>query len=158
MTIQNATTLVLFLGVFNVIGGVAFGSGLRMLVRERSPRGIFLIVWGGMFGGVPGLMGASTLAAARGSPLFLVNPILFLSAVALSMTILPELAQDMGAGPLIAIGVGAVFLFAGVAVGMAALKQGSLGSALMGGGIVALVGGLAFAVGVNQLIRGKQAT
>ena len=156
MTIQAATTLVLFLGIFNVVGGVAFGHGLRSLIHDRSPRGIFMLIWGGFFGGVPCLMAASSLLAAHTGPLFLANPILFLSATVLSMTILPELVQDLGAGPLISIGMGAAFMFVGTSVGLAMLRQGTPAGGLAGGGLFVLAGGLIFALGVGQLLRPKQ--
>src|SRR5436189_280036 len=87
-----------FLGIFCVAGGLGLGHGLRALIHDRSPRGAFFIVWGAIFGGVPCTIGTSTFLAAHSGPLFLVSPILFLSAMVLSLTILPELLEDIGGG------------------------------------------------------------
>ena len=146
-----------FLGIFCVAGGLGLGHGLRALIHDRSPRGVFFMVWGAIFGGVPCTIGTGTFLAARSGPLFLVTPILFLCAVVLSMTILPELLEDIGASSLFAFGFGAIFLFIGVVLGMTQLRQGSPAVGLAAGGTFMLFGGLVCALGVNELIRGAQA-
>ncbi len=158
MTSQGAIFEILFLGLFNVIGGLALGHGLRGLVAERTLRDGFFIIWGAGFGGIPLIISLCTLLGTRSGPLFLVNPLLFLSAIVLNMTIVPELVRDIGAGTLVAIGVGAMFMFIGVGIGMTVFSKGSLAFALTVGGLFVLGGGLAFALGINALIRGKQTT
>jgi len=150
--------LIPFLGIFCVAGGLGLGHGLRALIHDRSPVGVFFIVWGAGFAGVPCTIGTSTFLAAHSGPLFLVSPILFLSAMVLSLTILPELLADVGGGTVFAIGFGAMFLFIGAVVTMTLLRQGSSAMALAIGGVFMLFGGLVCALGVSALIGGKQTT
>ncbi|WP_316840434.1 DUF2207 domain-containing protein [Pedobacter gandavensis] len=53
--------LVLFLCPFIVIGGFCFFGGFKM-IRESIPVGVFLIIWGAGFGGVPLFMLLSNLS------------------------------------------------------------------------------------------------
>ena len=107
---------------------------------------------------MPCTIGTSTFLAAHSGPLFLVSPILFLSAMVLSLTILPELLEDIGGGTVFAIGFGAMFLFIGAVVGLTLLRQGSPSTGLAVGGVFMLFGGLVCALGVSALIAGKQTT
>ncbi len=154
MNLQSALFMMAFLGIFQVIGGLAIGSGLRGL-RTHGGSSLFLLIWGAGFGGIPLLMSLLILALSN-YPLFaLIGPIVFLGAIGFSIFLLPRLLQDFDAGTLITLGMGAIFLFVGLGVGVLLLLQRQFGMALIFGGIFTLVGGLLCAVPIGALIRGK---
>ena len=144
-----------FLALFQIIGGVAVGSGLRTLLVNHSPAGIFLVIWGLIFGGGPALASLGTTAGGRFSPLLFAGPAVFIGAVLFSLFLLPSLVQLLGAGNFTMLAVGTAFLFFGVFYGVGLLRaQQGLGG-LFFSGIFVIVGALLCGAGILTLINGK---
>ncbi len=144
-----------FLGIFQALGGLGLGSGLRTLVVNRSPRGIGFIVWGLLFGGIPALSGFMTEGSVRNVPLALVGPAVFLGAVLFALFALPRLADLCGQGTLLTIAIGGFFLFLGLGFMLDIFHQKEDVSGVLVAGIFFLIGALLSGIGIWSLIRGK---
>jgi hypothetical protein len=148
----------LFLAIFQVIGGLAVGSGLRPLIFERTPRGAFLIIWGLGFGGIPALMGIA-FAVAGGVPLLaLAGPVVFVGALLCGLIVLPALVSEYGVSTLVSIAIGTLFMLIGFGVGVGLIREREVVGGLLFGGIFGLVGALLCSLGVWALISDKPAS
>ena len=120
-----------FLGIFQVIGGLVAGDGLHKLFAERTLRGIFLIIWGMFFGGIPAVLGVAAAAGTQQPLLSLLGPLLFVGALLFGMLLLPWLAQELGAGTLLTLGVGGMFMLLGGSI-VAGIVRAGTGTTLIG--------------------------
>jgi hypothetical protein len=146
-----------FLGLFQLIGGIALGNGLRSLISQRSGAEFFLIIWGLGFGGIPLLIG-SVFAAASGNPLLmLVGPSIYLGAILFGMLLLPWLVEAIGGGLLTLLAMGLLFMSIGSVAGFAMLRQGEIVGGLLFGIIFFAVGALLSGTGIWSLITDKPA-
>ena len=153
MNLQAALFMTIFLGIFQAIGGTAFGYGLRAL-RSGVVAG-FMLIWGAGFGGIPLLIGTLTLLTSRYPLMALIGPLLFLAAIGFSVFVWPRLTQDFGAATIALLGFGLIFLIVGLGVGAAMLAQREYFFALVFGGVFSLVGALCCAQPIGALIHGK---
>ncbi len=146
-----------FLGVFQLIGGLAAGSGLRKLLVEHALNSSFLVIWGFGFGGIPMLIGAALGASTRLPLLALVGPAVFLSALAFGLLFLPWLAQVMGPSTLATLVMGSVFTLGGSAVALAIMRagKGATTVGLMVAGIFVLIGLWLCWTALSALFRGQ---
>ena len=146
-----------FLGVFQLIGGLAAGSGLRKLLVEHALSSSFLIIWGFGFGGIPMLIGAALGASTRLPLLALVGPAVFLSALAFGLLLLPWFSQVMGPSTLATLFMGSVFTLGGSAVALAIVRSGKGATTvgLMVAGIFVLIGLWLCWTALSALFRGQ---
>jgi len=146
-----------FLGLFQLIGGVAAGSGLRKLLVEHALGSSFLVIWGFGFGGIPMLIGAALGASTRLPLLALVGPAVFLSALAFGLLLLPWLVQVLGAATLGTLLVGTLFTLGGSAVALAIVRSGKGATAigLMVAVIFVLIGIWLCWTALSPLFRGQ---
>src|SRR5438067_1454030 len=127
--------LVLFFGVFQLMGGVALGSGARhgfaamaagTDAEARSAhvrQGCGALMFGVLFGGAALLMEAVSLAPI--SRWFLVAGGLVFALAALGSAFIPQQTlAELGAGTLTAIGLGLVALPMGVLVALEGFRKG----------------------------------
>ncbi len=154
---QELFFIVAFLGAFEVVGGIALGSGLRSLIKGQLSQDMFLIVWGAGFGGIPLVMNAAFTLTSRTPLLFFVGPALFGGAILIGFLVLPTLLANLGAGALITLGMGVLFLTIGLGVGVSMLMKREVFVGLLTGGTFTLVGALLCAVGIGPLLQGKSA-
>ena len=155
----------LFFALFQLIGGVAFGAGLRQLyaavtVFDAEARGAGLtqarglLVTGLAFGGIVTVV--SALAFARSdSRLFLIGVGLLAVAV-LGSALLPRfMLQELGAGTLAAIGIGVLVVPMAVLVAIEGFRNGDPGFGLVWGGCAGFVGLTFLLGGLQALLSGK---
>ena len=144
-----------FLAIFQVVGGLAAGSGLRTVFFERTPNGMGLVVWGLGFGGIPALIGIA-IALDAGIPILsLSGPVVFLGALLSGLFILPGLVREYGVSTLVSIAIGTLFMVIGFGVGVGLIRQREVLTGLLFGGIFGLVGALICSLGVWALISDK---
>lgn len=147
MNIPDELWLVLFLGIFNVAGGAALGSGARQLVQGQTSA-LSLLIWGACFGGFP-LWIAVNIALSSDLPLLcFVNPALFGSAVLFGMLLLPWLSERINWGAVLFSVIGVALLIAGAGVGIVLLNEGQTAIAARTGGLLALGGALLCALSI----------
>jgi hypothetical protein len=120
-----------FLGIFELIGGLVAGDGLHKLFVDRMPRGIMLVIWGMFFGGIPALLAVVRAAEIEQPLLRAVGPLVFVAALLSGFLLLPWLAQELGAGTLITLSVGFVFMLSGGGMAVAILRAGT-GATIIG--------------------------
>ena len=156
---------ILFFALFQLIGGVAFGAGLRQLYAGftasdgaaraaglKQARGLLLT--GLLFGGI--VTAVSALAFLRSdSRLFLVGAGLLVAAV-LGSALLPRfMLQELGAGTLTAIGIGLLVAPMAVLVAVEGFRKGDPGFGLVWGGCAGFVGLTFLLGGLQALLSGK---
>jgi hypothetical protein len=147
-----------FLAIFQLIGGLVAGDGLRMVFVKHAPGGIFLIVWGLFFGGVPALIGVAAAAGTRQPLLALVGPGVFIGALVFGMLLLPWIVQEYGAGTTLTLAVGCLFLLVGGSTVVGIVRAGT-GATIVGliiGAIFGLVGLLLCWTSVSPLLHGQK--
>jgi hypothetical protein len=154
MTIKEALATLGFVSIFHVVGGVAFGVGLRRLLRSFSCQPVFFLVWGGFFGGIPLLIGASQLLG-KGQPIiFAVEAAVLLGTILVSAFVPDWIIDDFRSQNIYLMLFGAAFLFGGVIVGLSNIQEQfvtGLCLLLVFGGVGVLVIGL----GLVRLLREK---
>ena len=145
-----------FLGIFQVIGGLVAGDGLRKLFVDRMLRSISLVIWGMFFGGIPAVLGIAMAAGTRQPLLALVGPLLFVGALVFGMLLLPWLAQELGAGTLLTLTVGLVFslLGGGMVIAIVRAGRGATFIGLIIGAVFGVVGLWLCWTAISALIRG----
>ena len=160
MDLQAALTLTVGLGIFQFMGGMGFGYGLRLLRGGRDAifSAIFMLIWGAGFGGGALFGSISKLLESNYPLLALIGPALFLGAIPFSIFLWPRLWQHPYAKPLTLLGIGALFLFVGLGVGIGAIQlrpeQNCL--TLPCAGVFILFGGLQCVLAIRALIRGER--
>lgn len=147
-----------FLAMFQVIGGLAAGYGLRKIITDHALAGnSFLVIWGFGFGGIPVVIGVAFATAARQPLLALLGPLLFLVALAFGALLLPWLSDVLGPGTLATLTVGCAFVLGGSGVMIMIVRAGK-GATFVGlivAGIFVLIGlGLCWNV-LSAMIRGE---
>ncbi len=134
--------------IFNLLGGIAIGKGLRDVLARRFKGVWFYFIWGGMFGVMP-------LAFGGSGPIpyaIYVQAFVLIAAVAV-MAFLPEqFFASLSSPPVIATGIGAIFFLAGLAGFFLTLRQ-DVGGALLLGGMFTLVGGGFMVAGISQALK-----
>lgn len=145
-----------FLGIFEVIGGLVAGDGLRKLFADHMLGSTGLIIWGLGFGGIPAVLGAARAVTTQQPLLALVGPLVFVGALAFGMLLLPWLIRELGAGTVVTLTVGSVFtlLGGGIAVGIARAGTGATIIGLIIGAVFGGVGLLLCWTAISPLIHG----
>lgn len=140
MDLNSAFGMLMFFGIFEVLGGAALGFALRGILR-RDFSGCFFLIWGGGFAGIPLIIGAATFSSL-GQTTYFYAQLFVLVVTILTVALLPsDLFQGMsesggmGGGAI----AGAIMMMIGGAVILLTLKEG-IGLALIIGGILAAVG------------------
>lgn len=143
-----------FLIIFEILGGVGLGVGLRGLVGRASPAATFFIIWGAGFAGIPLIIGA-TFFLPNGDPVYFVAEAFVLFMAVIVTAFAPDaLFQDSKDGSLFGLAVagGLLVLFGGVVILLAA-AQSWLGVLL--GGAVGLLGAFFLYIAVRDAFRTK---
>lgn len=143
--------MLLFFGLFEIIGGAAVGAGLRSAWR-RDASGLFFLIWGAGFGGIPLLIGGVTFLS-QGEPIYFYAQLFVFVLAIVTVALLPDDLLDPNRQPNSeegrAIG-GAIMTMLGGTVVLLTM-QGGLSLPLLIGGFFALLGALllvASAIGV----------
>jgi hypothetical protein len=145
--------LLAFLLPFHLGGGAALGIALRSIFKDGfKPSSIahngFLLVWGGMFGGLPLVFG---LTMGSGG-FFLLEVGVFVGAIVL-VAVAYEWLRELYSQPgMFVASFGFVFFLIGVALTTTFLSAGST-DGLPVGLIFAGVGGIITLTGVWMLVR-----
>ena len=156
---QNFETLfpIGFLGIFELLGGIAVGSGLRSWLGNRSGGEFGLVIWGLGFGGIPLFMGL-VFAGASGYPLLmLVGPGIYLGAILFGMFLLPWLNESIGGGLLLLLAMGVLFMGVGSVAGLFMVRSGEVVGGIIFGLIFFGVGALLSGSGIWSLLTDKPA-
>lgn len=150
MDLDEPFGMLLFLCIFEVLGGAALGAAFRSLAR-RDLSGLFFLIWGGGFAGIPFLIGAITFLSAQ-QLVYLYAQTFVLLTVIVTVALLPaDFLQGHAAGEGRAV-AGAVLTMIGGAVVLMNLRAG-LGLGLLIGGFLALVGVLLFIRAAMGVLR-----
>lgn len=131
--------MLLFFALFEILGGAALGAALRGFLK-RDFSGIFFLIWGGGFAGIPFIIGAAMFLSEHQYGYFYALLFILLMPI-VTVALLPEDFMQMsnlsGAEGLGI--VGAVLLMLGGTVVLLNLRAG-VGIAMVIGGIIALGG------------------
>lgn len=156
MDLDQPLGMLLFLSIFEILGGAAFGAGLRGLIR-REPITFFFLLWGGGFGGIPFLLGAAEFLASEQPGYFFAQLFIFLTAI-VSVALLPadflELKGKTASAEIGAI-IGAVMTMMGGAFVLFNLKQ-ALSFGFVVGGFFGLLGALILILSAVSIMRSLQ--
>src|SRR5262245_53734540 len=140
MDLDTPFGMLLFLSIFEALGGGAIGIALRGIVR-RDYSGCFFLIWGAGFGGIPLIIGAASFSAMEAPTYFLAQLFVFFGAMALTALMptdfMPARGED-STNQTLAL-VGAVMAMVGGAIVLLTLRNGVV-ITLLAGGIVAMVG------------------
>lgn len=144
-----------FVCLFHVIGGAAVGSTVRGWLRGRvACSSMYMVVWGGFFGGVPLVLGYNLLVPQGGILYFGIELAVLFGTIAL-VALLPDwFVQSFDGRAIAPVALGGIFLLTGLAVGMSTFAESPL-TALGIGGLFAGVGGLVFISAVVRAIKGN---
>jgi len=154
MDLNDATGMLIFLSIFELLGGGAVGIALRGIV-PRDFTGCFFLIWGSGFGGIPLIIGAATFLSQEQYGYFFAQLFIFFGAM-LTMALLPPDLFQSGGGDSFAEGgpalIGAVFTIIGGGMVLLSFRAGS-GLPLVIGGIFAFIGIALVAATAIRLIR-----
>jgi hypothetical protein len=132
--LEGAFELLLFFSLFEVIGGAALGAGLRSLLR-RNFAGVFFLIWGAGFGGIPLLIGAASFLSS-GQPIYFYAQVFIFLTPAVTVMLLPDdfmqASRTNNTSEAGAI-VGAIMAMVGGAVVLLNLDGGNIIALLIGG-------------------------
>lgn len=146
MESSDAFGMLLFLCIFEIIGGAAVGFALRGLL-QRDLSGCFFLIWGSGFGGIPLVIGGVSFLTS-GQPTYFFAQLFVLLATIVTLALLPrdfmETRGDSGGAEGAAL-VGAVMTMVGGAVVLLTMKEGI--------GVPLLVGAIIAAFGIWLLLR-----
>lgn len=134
--------MLLFLSLFAIIGGAAVGAGLRNIVRGNLA-GLFFLVWGAGFGGIPLIIGAANFLAA-GEPIYFYAQLFVFVLPVITVALMPDDLLAAGRQPNSAEGgaIGsAIMTMIGGTVVLLTLQDG-LSIPLLIGGLFAVVGAI----------------
>lgn len=140
MDLDNSLGMLIFFCIFEILGGAALGAAFRSLAR-RDAMGLFFLIWGAGFAGIPLLIGAVTFLAARQATYFYAQAFV-LGAIIVMVGLMPTgSVQGRGAvsgaeGGAIA---GAILTMIGGAILLFNLR-GGLGFGLVLGVLLAFLG------------------
>ncbi len=144
---------IVFLGIFELIGGTAFGYGLRAMFKDRDPSQFFFLIWGGGFGGIPMLISLFSGLAGPTPVLALVGPAIFFGMAAFALFLMVPLTSNFGSGPTAGMLFGAIFMLAGAVIGVLQFNRGHEFVPLAVGGAIFLIGSLILALAANAMLR-----
>jgi hypothetical protein len=142
-----------FLSLFCLIGGAAIGSVVRTW-RKHGPsfNSTFLLIWGGLFAGIPFLMGI-VLFAAHGAFYLLGIQLGLLIGIILLVAFVPDLfLESFDLDKIAPVAFGGLFLLIGVVVAMTSITSEPLMALVF---LVAFggIGGLLFLQGVRAALK-----
>ncbi len=146
-----------FLCLFSLIGGIAIGSTLRGWLHGGgfACNSLFFLVWGGIFGGVPVVIGAGTYLKSDMPYLFGVQVLVLLGAIAVTALISPSYLQSISSPETTSIAMGGLFMLIGLGVGVLMLSREDWFPALLFGGSFGGTGLLVFIKGLRDLMNKK---
>ena len=145
-----------FLSVFHVVGGIALGVGARQwrsAWQARANRLVppFLLLWGALFGGLPLIFGLATqqggLLAGQGA--------ILLASFAITFWFYEPLKEGLGHQYVFMIVFGLVFISVGALVSVLMLRSDGTDpwQAVAMGGIFFAVGSLVLSAGIVQWLK-----
>lgn len=155
MELNEMFGMLLFFALFEIIGGAALGAGLRKLWR-RDGSGLFFLVWGAGFGGIPLIIGGATFLT-EGKPIYFYAQLFAFVLAMVTVALLPDDLLEANREPNSAEGGaigGAIMTMLGATVVLLTM-QGGLSIPLLLGGFFALLGALlliATAIGVLRAL------
>lgn len=145
--------MVIFFGLFEAVGGISIGMGVRDMIAGSS-KNLGSVFAGALFGGAALLMSGLMLRPLN-LWLFVLGVLVFLAAFAARVLVPQEVVDRIGAGTLVALGIGIAVLPVGGVVGVEAFRNDDALFGMVFGGCTTLVGGSFFLTGVGALLRGK---
>ena len=157
--------LVLVFGLFQLIGGVTFGAGLRQVyaafsAADAETRSSNLLqargalVSGAVFGGIATLVSTAYFLPDY-RPYYLAGLAVLACAVLGSFFLPRFILQEIGAGTLAGLGIGLIVLPMGVLVAMEGFRNGDVWFGLAWGGCAGFVGLVFVLSSLQALLSGK---
>lgn len=145
--------MLVFFAIFEILGGAAVGAGLRSVWR-RNASGLFFLIWGAGFGGIPLIIGGATFLSQGELMYFYAQLFVFVLAVVVVALVPDDLFErdrqlDRAEG--FAIG-GAIMTMVGGMV-MVLTLQGGVSLPLLIGGFFALLGALFLVTSAIGVLR-----
>lgn len=113
-----------FLSLFCVIGGAALGGVVRTW-RKGGPsvNSLFFVIWGGLFAGIPLLMGLALFATHGMVYLFGIQLGLFIGAILLVALVPDSFLDAFDVAKIAPVAFGGLFLLIGVGVAVATITS-----------------------------------
>ena len=154
-----------FLSIFHVVGAVVLAIGLRTVWKGLHNKGqgivsaLYLVLWGALFGCMPFAFGVELATKESGTPLVLFGEAaiwgsVFLTALlawdAIMDWLRPFLDTDM-----FLVAFGGLFMIVGTGAASFIVRD-DLRTGLLIGGLFTLVGGVFFAIGARNALKGMR--
>lgn len=150
MELNETFGMMLFFSLFAVLGGAGVGAGLRQLLR-RNMSGLFFLVWGAGFGGIPLVIGAATFLP-QAKPIYFYTQLFMFIMPMIVVTLLPDEPLDASRDLGVAIG-GAIMIMLGGMIILFTMQNG-VGIFLVAGGFIALLGAAFLIYAALGVLRG----
>ncbi len=152
---SNPLVAIIFLSLFHVIGGSALGWSLRQfLARQFGCMTWFFIVWGGMFGLLPLIVGTAIFSQMHLTYLVGAQVVVLAAAIAIAAFVPPDFLQSFSSSNFIMLGLGGLFVLIGSAI-FAFGGTRNLNTSLPASAIVIFVGGVFFVLGIIYALRNR---
>lgn len=140
-----------FLAIFQLLGGAAFGAGLRSMLK-RDFGSIFLLVWGGGFGGIPAIMGYFMFASGKAPWAAWIGPAVFVGMALFVIFFAMPMGGIFGGGPTLGFLLGGALMLGGAVTGYTQFNRANPATLLLGGGLF-LAGCVIVALAANAVLR-----
>jgi len=141
-----------FVCLFHLIGGIAIGSALRGLRNGFSVSTIFFLVWGGLFGCLPLVIGWNAFSQTGGLGFFALELGVLIAAILISALMPSSILESLNSPQVAPIAIGGLFLLIGIGAG-ALIAQTDLLPGLAFGGCFAGAGTMVLVSGLAKLLK-----
>jgi len=144
----------LLLGLFEIVGGAVLAATLRQIIGARGKgclRQMNMVIFGAVFGLAPLLFGAQHGARFLGAQIALL-----VAVIALVLIFWNTIQEIAGNRQIVVMIIGGLFIVIGLGLAGFQLRQGQLGQAALFLLLFGGMGGLAFGLGLRDLLSSKE--
>ncbi len=152
---SDALRLLGFLSIFHILGGIAIGVALRRLLVGNGSNFIFFLLWGGVFGGLPFVIGINEFLQEGMVYFVIVQLIVFCGAILITVFFPAWMFESINSPSNVAIAFGGLFMLIGFGVAASMVGQDTFNALI----IACLFGGsgaFMFIRGLVSLFKGKE--
>lgn len=156
MSADTVWLVVIFLSLFQVLGGMRVGAGIQDL-RAHAMGGIGRIIGGSLFGGAPIVIEVGTFFSGHPNPLFLlIGPTVFAVTILVRVLLWDDLVEQFGFQPVLNLGMG-VFLIVVAAIAIPLWQEKSTWVAgVLFSGTLTIIGSGSIINGARAVIGGRK--
>ena len=152
---NDAVSLLTFVIIFQIIGGIALGWVLRQfLARHLNGTLIFFLIWGSMFSLAPLVIGAQSFAAMHAEYLIFVQVLMMAAVIAITAFTPQEYLSAFASVPVVLIASGGFIILLGAAILIGMVRE-DLRTSIIVGAVFALVGVILFGAGALMALKNR---